>query len=167
MHITKCFRRFLGILFLLLPFAGCGANPDLGQVSGTVSYHGAPLAGASVTFTPERSDGVLAIGTTDEKGYYVLNSPISRGVSQGAISGKYRVTVSKFAVPPPSPDQVLYEEGKITYDELQAREAKSSSREPVRIPDLIPPRYSIADESGLTAEVVPKKKNVFDFVLTK
>ncbi len=83
---------------------------------------------------------------------------------QGALAGRYRVTVSKKLVVS-DPDEILYSEGKITYDELQSRMARKGESD-AKVYDSIPARYGAADTSGLTAEVKAKTDNVCDFTLT-
>lgn len=72
--------------------AGCGgdAGPSisLAEAGGTVTYKGAPLADATVTFVPE--NGPVATGVTDLSGKFKL----STGSRPGAAVGECRVTVS-------------------------------------------------------------------------
>jgi hypothetical protein len=65
--------------------------PDLARVSGTVTKGGAPLAGASVYFTPMDVKAKTAFGMTDENGAYTL---IYDEDARGAVVGKNRVEVS-------------------------------------------------------------------------
>lgn len=64
----------VALLALCVSFAGCGGGlndqPDLGLVKGTVTFEGAPLSGASITFIPD--SGRPASATTDDGGYYEL-----------------------------------------------------------------------------------------------
>lgn len=143
---------------------GCGI-PNLGQVSGTVTYDGEPLDGATVSFMPEDSTGVFAVATTDEQGRYVLAAPIKKGMIQGALAGKYRVTISKKGVKP-DPDEVLFEQKKITYDELQTRMGRKGESAAETF-DMIPSRYGNADSSGIQVEVIAKIQNEFNFDLVR
>lgn len=67
---------FLMMTLLALSFSltGCGGGmndqPELGQVKGTVTMDGSPLAGVSVTFSPD--SGRPATGKTDVAGNYEL-----------------------------------------------------------------------------------------------
>ena len=155
-------RMFLAVLVLSsVTIMGCGPDPNLGQVRGVVTYKGEPVEGATVSFLPTSSDGVLAVGTTNADGEYVLAAPVQKkGVSRGAFSGKYNVTVRKLEVTP-SANDLLYQEGKITYDELQrrGRGGGGTSR------DLLPIRYRDAQKSGLEADVQAKTQNEFNFEL--
>ena len=145
----------------LTAIIGCGPDPNLGQVRGVVTYKGEPVAGATVSFFPVSSDGILAVGTTDDAGCYVLAAPVQKkGVSQGAFSGKYNVTIRKLEVTPSAVD-LLYQEGKITYDELQSRGGGGGGTSR----DLLPARYRDVKTSGLEAEVQAKTQNEFNFDL--
>ena len=154
-------RVFLAALLLLFAATlGCGHDPNLGQVSGIVTYKGEPVEGATVSFLPVSTDGVLAVGTTDADGRYVLAAPVQKGVSQGAFSGTYNVTIRKLEVTPSENDR-LYQEGKITYSELQSRGGGGGGTSR----DILPVRYRNAQQSGLEAEIQAKTRNEFNFDL--
>ena len=75
---------------------GCGpSGPTTQPVSGTVTVGGAPLANATVTFTPKTPDGTLetAGGNTDESGKYTLYTGIQG--KPGAMAGVYIVKVAE------------------------------------------------------------------------
>jgi hypothetical protein len=68
------------------------AEPDAApvKVSGTVTFDGKPLDGATVTFHPEAKDGKKATGKTDANGNYTLKTD----GAEGAAPGKHRVLIS-------------------------------------------------------------------------
>lgn len=76
---------------LSLVAAGCsrGDRPELGEVRGTVTLDGKPLAGVNVQFFPDT--GRPATGTTGSDGRYELS--YSHGVS-GAKVGPATVTIA-------------------------------------------------------------------------
>lgn len=117
--------------------AGCGGGngPPLGNVSGTVTLDGKPLADVEVCFAPAR--GRASIGRTDGSGRYALTFV---GKTKGALVGAHRVSVN-WPLGDPEDD---------------AREQKAGSRPP------IPDRYS--RQSTLTADV-RGGSNTFDFAL--
>jgi len=60
---------------LTVALVGCGGGgpsdtPDTGEVSGTITIDGKPVAGLQVSFQPE--SGRPSMGTTDESGSYEL-----------------------------------------------------------------------------------------------
>jgi len=72
--MTTASRLVLTLLFfaLFLGAVGCGRGdlPDLGEVRGTVTLDGKPLAGVNVQFFPDA--GRPAVGTTQNDGSYQL-----------------------------------------------------------------------------------------------
>lgn len=137
--------------FLSLSLWGCGSSndrPELGQVTGTVTLDGEPLAGIAVVFSPD--NGRPARGKTDELGRYKLTYI---GQTAGAKIGHHRVEIAP------------QEEGE-DEEELQAANAgeETSSAKPQPKPRKIkvPARYNV--QSELEADVQPGQ-NVFDFPL--
>ena len=84
---------------VMITIAGCGAsNPNTTAVTGTVTYDGEPLEGATVTLTPEAgSNGARgASGLTDASGNFTLSTVFPDGETKpGAVGGNYTVRVSK------------------------------------------------------------------------
>jgi hypothetical protein len=144
---------FAGILFglFVLGLTGC-SNPDskYTKVEGTITYNGAPVDGATVTFMAVAADGESAAGSTNASGRYTLSS--SGGVVGGAgvLPGEYIVRVSKREQLPPDPDQEAYNQGKITLDELQQK----MSTKVLPIPkELLPEKYGQPSTTNLKATV--------------
>jgi hypothetical protein len=136
--------RFLPALFLVAPIVGCGGDPRVATVSGTVTYKGKPLPNAYVAFWPEKQGERAATGSTDANGRYRLTT---YQAYDGAVIGKHGVMIRAEEVqvaegPPKAADDITLKRGKL----------------------LTPPRYSNAVTSGLTALVAPKN-NVIDFDL--
>ena len=75
-------------MFVAILMVGCG-EPDV--VSGLVTLDGEPLAGAIVQFTPEGSEGRIAVGKTGTDGTYELRTSTSIA---GVTPGTYRVTIT-------------------------------------------------------------------------
>jgi hypothetical protein len=130
--------------------SGCGDDPQgLARVSGRVRYNGQPLANATVTFVPEEQGARTASGTTDNKGYYRLTT---FEYLDGAKVGKHRVAVQAL-------EKVSLEE----LERIPTPEEQRAGKPPQKL--LSPARYRDINTSGFTAEVVARKKNVFDFDL--
>lgn len=138
-------RRLLPAGILIALFLGCGAStdgPPLVPVSGTVTLDGKALSGALVTFIPSgQTGGTDVSGRTDRQGRYELVSPKGR---LGAVVGRYKVTVSRLLLPDgaeytPDPD--------VPPIESPARES-------------LPPHYSDADRTQLTATVAEGGGNI-------
>ena len=145
-------------LFLLLfagTLCGCGGaegaadRPETHPVTGKVTYKGSPLADAQIVFNPEGTSGQGAFARTDKDGNYSL---MTFEPGDGAVAGKYLVTVAKYDVPP-APTEDTADEEPSDGDEETAK-------------NLLPVKYSLKDQSGLTAEVTDGGENKFDFALT-
>src|ERR1022692_1189558 len=93
-------RSLLCVLSTVLVgcLAGCGGAPtkpnaDIYPVAGTVTYKGAPLAEATVAFTPKGDTmGFTGSARTDKDGRYQL---IDMHRNKGMVAGEYSVTVSR------------------------------------------------------------------------
>jgi len=139
---------FLMMTLLSLSFslAGCGGGgsdqPELGQVKGTITMDGSPLADVSVTFSPD--SGRPATGKTDVAGNYELiyirNTP-------GCKLGHNKVMISNS-----TEEDEMEQEGD---DAVQT--APSDENE-------IPAKYN--DKTTLEADVQPGE-NTFNFDLKK
>jgi hypothetical protein len=133
----KCTAAWLAIV--LATFLGCGpSRPTTYQATGEVTYQGKPVEGAQVMFLA--ADGRSASGTTDAAGTFTLNT---FEAADGVLPGTHQVTITKFISPATTPDNPY-----------------------PRPTNALPPRYSRAEESQLTAEVTPDGENHFPFELT-
>lgn len=139
---------------------GCG-GANLKSATGTVTYKGAPVAGATVTFVPDK--GTIGIGLTDAAGKY----SISTEGKVGATFGKHKVTIAKLTASGAgdmtssgSPEENLTKMMSKTMD------PRNQGTTTISVKAEIPTKYSMPD-SGLTADVgSDASKNVFDFSLS-
>ncbi|OAI53284.1 hypothetical protein AYO47_05120 [Planctomyces sp. SCGC AG-212-M04] len=128
-----------------LSLVGCGSNsdqPELGQVTGTITLDGEPLNGIAVVFYPD--SGRPARGKTNAEGKYDLTYIRE---TKGTKVGHNRVEVA--------PDE---EGGE---DEAESDEAAAKPKAKGGKPK-IPAQYNT--KSILEADVKPGE-NVFDFKL--
>lgn len=145
----------------MLALAGCGGADGEGDrpprlpVSGTITYQGAPLADAQVTFNPEAQDGTAAFGRTDAEGHYELTT---FETGDGAVAGKYIVTITKYDTPPAPTAEV-------PEDEYVPPEA-SNAPAPPPPKNLAPDKYRQMHTSDLRAVVSEGGDETFDFTLT-
>jgi len=166
-------KRFaLGVVVaVLLGFGpGCGGRatdaPKTVPVTGTVTFKGQPLEGATVAFSPKTTGLRSAIGTTDAAGHFKLTTLYP---ADGAMPGSYTVAISKTeggAAPAPNVDTSV--EATIERSKKAAMEGKMGPG--VRkgaSKDLLPAKYKTANTSGLTAEVKAQGGNDVTFDLTE
>ena len=134
-------------------------HPETREVTGNVTFNGATVAGAMVSFSPKADDGYAAVGVTDNQGNFTLQT---FETADGAVPGDYAITVSK------SVQESYEDEGSTAEDPSKAYlkldslgldphgNGKSSpsgvSAEPVA-QDLLPEKYKNRATSGLGATV--------------
>jgi hypothetical protein len=137
-----CPRRGAALTALgLLTLAGCGGNPSLGPVEGTLRMNGKPLANVQVEFLPE-ANGPRSTGVTDQDGHYTLTSNDQK---PGAAVGSHRVLLY---------DLQVYD------DKPVGRVKKDQDVTPVR-PSRIPTQYANPALTPLKKEV-SKEPNTID-----
>ncbi|AMV32957.1 hypothetical protein VN12_12585 [Pirellula sp. SH-Sr6A] len=146
MNVFRCWS--LVLIGLSLFASGCTSSdqPELGQVTGTITLDGKPLTGVAVVFQPE--NGRPARGMTNAEGKYEL---VYIRQTKGSKVGPNRVEIA------PSEEGEESEEPEVGDGEAQTASKKSKSGKPV-----VPARYNTKSE--LKVEVV-SGKNTFDFQL--
>jgi hypothetical protein len=135
----------------ILILNGCGGGLKTVNVTGTVTFDGEPIAGATVNFVPQ-GEGHIAYAITDAEGRYRLQTSLGKP-GAGTTPGIYDV----FFVKMQGVDQGEY---------VPSAESVSHVGPVVRPRSLIPEKYNSPKTSGLTRTVENKKENVFDFNLT-
>lgn len=137
------FRRCLSPLVVVLPIlaVGCERGPTVVPVTGSVKYHGKPLEFGTVMFQP--AQGQPARGTIQPDGSFTI-STFKEG--DGATVGLNRVRISCYESQRP---QATPQVGEQSLGKL-----------------LIPQRYTLFDQSGLTADVKESGNEPFVFELS-
>lgn len=109
--------RSLSVCLLL--FVGCGGEYAVAPVSGTVTFEGNPLAGASVTTQPisvgGNNPGPGSFATTDEQGRFELE--LVKPAMKGAIIGDHRVMISQPGGGKSSTQMNQGEDGEISWSD--------------------------------------------------
>jgi hypothetical protein len=136
----------LGMLMILQLGCTTSDQPEIGQVTGTVTLDGQPLTGVAVVFQPD--NGRPARGMTDAQGKYELT--YIRDV-KGSKVGPNRVEI---APSEEGEESVDIEAGD---DESQPTAGISRSGKPV-----VPARYNVQSELKVD---VKSGENNFDFQL--
>ena len=143
----KQYRLTLVLAFCCLSGLSCGSGdriPGLVEIKGTVTYKGAPLDGATVSFAPIVFEpGTRAsVALTAPDGTFVLLTQGQRGI----LPGDYDVTVVKRTIP----------EGGMSSEALEAYMERHGRAPPAVsevIKDLVPRKYGDAATSGLSYTV--------------
>jgi hypothetical protein len=129
-----------GFVLAVLAVFGCGQDDGLTPVHGRVFYHGQPLPGGTIVFTPDAErggHGPLAYGEIAADGRYSLRS----GDKLGAVAGWHRITIA-----PPA---------------LAVAPGQTAAPPSIELPR----KYSNPEQSGLLREVRPGKSGEQDFYL--
>jgi len=120
-------------------------RPKVVPAGGAVTYKSQPVDGATVTFAPEdTAKGVAAAAITGPDGKFVLKA---FDPDEGAVPGKYKVSIVKIEVIPAPP---------AGHDAVSRPPTKKYH---------VPQKYEDPEKSGLKAEVVDGQKNDFPFDL--
>jgi hypothetical protein len=154
-RFVQVIASLLGCVFLV---TGCGGGdgktPTLAPVTGSVTYIGGPVAGAIVTFLPEK--GPLAMAETDLNGEFKLRSGASTGCAVGPVKVAVRVPSAGDSTPMGNPNPFANAKtpkemmdastkmGEMTLD----RQKKAD-----RLKGLIPEKYHDTNTSGLAYTV--------------
>ena len=123
---------------------GCGSDgPTLVPAGGVVTYKGKPIGKINVMLMPgEGSGGMIAEGTTDGDGKFVLQT---QEPGDGAMTGTYTVAF------------------KYVPDEIPEMPGFAGAK---KIVSPIPEKYGDSSKSGFTATVAAdESKNNFTFDL--
>jgi hypothetical protein len=152
--------------------SGCSRDPSdvlpLAPADGTVKFRGSPLAGATVTFMPEK--GPLAQGVTDLEGKFTIKT----GTRPGATIGPVNVTVTAdqpgnssatdpiFTKAPQTPaekEEYMKKAGEMGRARAQGNATQTASA------SVIPTRYNKPQTSGLSYTIKADGDNHFPIEL--
>jgi len=153
---------FVTILTTLV-LAGCGGSKlATVKVTGTVTFDGQPLEGASISFTPQtEGQGHPGYAITDSKGEYKLQTMLG-AAGAGTTPGVYLVAITCVE----KPEVVVPTQTYTGASGPGPGESGGTMGPPPPAKSLIPEWYGNVNTSGLTATVEKKKNNVIDFDLT-
>ncbi|HVA51242.1 MAG TPA: carboxypeptidase-like regulatory domain-containing protein [Pirellulales bacterium] len=137
--------------FVLALCGGCNSKPHVAgkTVTGTVTYNGSPVEGASVSFISPTASGY---GSTDKEGRFTLRSAQGEGVPVG----EYKVTVVKTELPPTG------KEATSDADYVPP----DPDAPPAQPKDLLPAKYKLPESSQLSATVTEQGPNEVTLTLT-
>lgn len=130
---SPCVVTGVILMFAVAILPGCRGSdaPPLGEVEGTVTLDGQPLADARISFYPQEG-GRSSEAVTDASGHYVLRYTDAAGAKVGV----HKVSISTFE---------------------ESRQEDDGSKIP-GVPEKVPAKYNT--ESTLTQEVKSGKQTI-------
>jgi hypothetical protein len=144
----------IAVVILVGCNGAAGGRRPTKPVAVIVTYKGAPVADATITFISQEGEPSAAYGTTDSSGVAKLKT-FEEG--DGAVLGKQKVTVIK--------EQIVGEKPVADQDSPEYAPPPGTTPLP-KVKHLIPQKYSGPDTSPLTADVTSSGPNEFKFELT-
>src|SRR5687768_4635634 len=84
-------RRLLGGGAVLVLAVGCSSKPEMGQLSGSVTFQGKPVPAGWISFTPEPGKGPVRVCQIKDGRY-----DSSKEADPGIILGKNQVKIAGF-----------------------------------------------------------------------
>lgn len=145
---------------VLVPVTGCGSKGQLSGLvpgQGVVFYDDAPLASATISFTPVQQGGTArgASASTDENGVFQL---MTLNRNDGVQPGEYAVTVTKTEKPTPVDEETAR---KMMSGEIPAPPLDKT------VKHLINPKYADEKTSGINLTIGPKGDKKIEIRLEK
>jgi hypothetical protein len=173
-------------LFLLfacgaVALAGCGkaASVKTYPVTGTVTYNGKPLEGATVVYVPTNPDAPRVSGSTDSDGKFSLSTFVSASeILRGAPADEYKVLVTKVnveqaaATSGPDFQNLPMEQKQAAMQKAMGAGAADPTNpekhkpEALRPKSLVPEKYNNPKTTPLSKVVVVGNNEPHDFKLT-
>ncbi len=148
--MTDLRRKFgrPGILVVVLTGCSSGANePTLVAGGGTVTYKGAPLANAVVTFIPK--SGPLAMAMTDMSGKFKLTTSGTPGVAVGPATVTVEIPSAEGGDDMPRFEKTDNPEARKKMQEAMMKRMTSGGADSSKTASFIPKRYAKQNESNL------------------
>lgn len=152
-------RWWIALVVIFAGLLGCSeeaSGPDLVGASGTVTYKGSPLAGATVSMIS--AAGHLSNGYTDPAGKFTMTT----GARSGVPVGKAKVGIVKVEAPAAPVDTTTMKP-----EDMQKMQMAGGGKATELITKSeIPEKYADPNKSGLVADVGgDPSKNVFTYDL--
>ena len=153
-------RSLICCVALGIVISGCGdgaSKSSLVEVTGTVTYNGKPLTGATVTMVVGEK-GEMANGFTDASGKFKLTT----GGRAGAPIGAAKVGITKAAAGAATVDTAA-----VKPEDMRKMQMAGGGKAADLTPKSeIPEKFGNPTTSGLVATIdADPKKNIFEFPL--
>ena len=148
-----CSRFHCSFLFSLvfMTALGCGpAGPEMGQVTGKVTFDGVVIPTGTIQFWPE--SGRPSRGSIADDGTYTLTTFEK---NDGALVGKHRVTIQATQISEQGPQLDSTAAEIAHFSQKGAKRIRAS-----RVKWLVPEEYSEVDTTTLVATVKPESNSI-------
>ena len=157
---TRCTWRIQIASALLLALTigcdlGSGGKRPIKPVTVTVTYKGAPVADANVTFISDDAEPIAAFGKTDAQG---VAKPKTPELGDGVAIGKHKITINK--------EQILNNVKVADQDSPDYAPLPPGGAPVPVVKHLVPQKYSAPGTTTLTAEVTSSGPNELKLELT-
>lgn len=148
---TKRTLYCLALAGSVLLLSSCGKSYEpCYPVSGTITYNGQPLQGATILFYPQggaaKEKKLFPIATSDQSGNFAVRT-YEKENPDGAPVGEYKVCVYY----PPGGTNTVDRAG----DPVEAGPTSANTRQGKRLSDYIKKNYYNINTTPLTANVAP------------
>lgn len=152
---------FCGLALLSVVMMGCSDNGGAkrlptNKVTGKVSMNGAPVPGASISFSPVETGKPPALGISDAQGMYTLTTYDS---GDGAVEGDFKVMVYKGA-PTAAPAAPAHDPTGATSGGGAPKHSGPAGKAPAGGGSLLPDKYSKASTTPITKNVVSGENKI-------
>lgn len=153
---------FLTALLGIAVTIGCGSSrSSTYPVTGTVTYNGEPVEGASVALSATEPETRGAVGITDADGRYELTT-FEKG--DGAMPGEFKVRVFKYDREPEEPEELEAGEDPYKIEDMPDDYEPEEYAESPPPQHLLPKKYSNPSLTPLSF-TVEEGENTFDIDL--
>jgi hypothetical protein len=152
------FARFCCFVSLSVSLAvGCndGNKQPIKAVTVKITYKGAPLEGANVTFVSDDPGAPAAFGSTDASG---VAKPTTPQVGEGVVLGKHKVLINK--------EQIVNQQKAVDQESADYVPPPPGGAPVPQVKHLIPEKYNAPATTPLTVEVTDSGPAEFSFELT-
>ena len=170
-------RFWLLTLLAAAVLAGCGKKTSSIKtypVTGTVTYNGKPVAGATVAYVSKNPEAPRSTGVTDPDGRFSVTTYVGASeILKGAPAGDYQVTIVKMSVPATGGGETNNMDSMSDIERQQAmqkmwQQKKATDTRPKddRPKSEIPEKYGKLESSGFSVTVVVGENDPREFKLT-